>query len=239
MTPADYDTYCITAPIDSRLPGWRRLSGVRPGRRQARTSSARCRTRDRVEEVRDVQELERLLQRHHRRAAAAQHLAGRRRRHRPLGAGPLLRRRLAAGAVELPRRHARSRRRRRSSCTACSPFKAGFVASFAWQNLSGPGLRRGCDRSTPGLHHADSRIAQDARPSARRAASRPRQFRWWRRRRCSKTRISRLDLRLSKAFRFNRLPDPGQSRCLQRVERQLGPSGHHTTARVYGASSAR
>ena len=234
VTPADYDTFCITAPTDSRLPdggGYQvcGLADIKPDKYRAGSE-----LRDRVEEVRHVQEL-----------ATTSSTS-------PSTPGC----RTISGSAAAPTPGARSQDRcfvvdspqELLNCRVVTPFKAqtqvklhgvfpfkaGVVASFAWQNLSGPAYDGACGPlGTSGacITMPTADIARTlGRPLSGGVASKdiplvaPQTL--------FEDRISRLDLRLSKSFSFNRFRHPGQSRRLQRAERQLGPGGHQHLRRT-------
>ena len=110
---------------------------------------------------------------------AARHPAGRRFRHRPLGPRSLLRGRFAAGAVELPRRHAVQRAdavqaaRRRAA-------PVDFVACVRVAEPLGTVVRRELRRAATPI------IPSLGRPLSGGVTTRPWRSRWLRRRPCSK-----------------------------------------------------
>ena len=106
VAPADYGTYCITAPPDPRLPGGGgyQVCGL------ADVSLAKFGLVNnqvtQAVEFRQAAPGQQLLQRQPEHAVRVGDAAGRRRRHRPLGDRQLLRRRFTAAARELQGHHA-------------------------------------------------------------------------------------------------------------------------------------
>ena len=201
VEPGDYDAFCVTAPTDPQLPGGGGyqvcgLYNVKPNkfgqvsnlRHSRRASSASSTARNDFFNV----TLDARLPR--------QHPARRRLRHRPIGARSLLRRRLAAGAAELPRRHARSTAQTQVKLHGVFPLPARLRRELRLPEPVGSGPRRQLHRSGVGDStgsDADRPLSGGARRSRTSRSSRRTVF---------EDRISRLDLRLEQG-----LPDRQRS----------------------------
>ena len=97
VAPEDFDSFCVTAPLDLATAWRRRLPDLRSVQRQAREIRPVAGARRIRLDVRRGQASQPLLRRRPERAPGEGHPSGRRVRRRPLHEGPVLRRRRGRG----------------------------------------------------------------------------------------------------------------------------------------------
>ena len=138
VAPADYDTYCIKAPTRMQAAGRRRLRCVRQREHQTGQFGRVQNFVTVAGAVRRIREPQRLLQRRGRCPAGAGHPPRRRRRHRPFRGQTTASSSTAPGELVNCRVVTPFQGQTHNKAHGVFPLPAGFVTSFAYQNLSGP-----------------------------------------------------------------------------------------------------